>query len=249
MLREVSGKIILAGNLKTKEQKADYLRDILAASGFNPEEINIIVKLEQEGKLTFNEENVDPRSKMRAPDLYLSASLIEQINKAAGMDYPQALVVKYLINSFIKNGETKDAVENDIEDRIRQLKKDFYEGAILWENLKKQLLAKAENKVFDLIKQNDTNWLVLLNELLPTPEVRLLQTLIKEKGLSEKTIEKFIRKYKKEPKQSRRDSFKDFVNHIVEEQIVRPIFNDIYHKTYGAQGQPGIKDKIGRAHV
>ncbi|MFC1592984.1 hypothetical protein ACFL4C_03115, partial [Candidatus Omnitrophota bacterium] len=171
-----------------------------------------IIKLE--------DKNVDPRTMPRAPPISNEQqsnepqkSLKEQVQYAADNEnYPQAIVINELLEKGLINNE-------DLSEAFKATK--GKQGALKWDALKNYLINLSQNRALEKIKKED---FASLNNLLPTPEAKLLRKILQENLLTEKEISEFAQKY---------ESFIEFITMLLKDRFIKPVFDNILEHTVG----------------
>ena len=231
VLRELSGIFVLS-KLIPKQEKRNTLYKYLLTSGFSDAEVNSVTALFDKGKLSFEEEHIDPRSVKISPEITDQKTAKDVITSAVSKGYPKALVIDLLLtNGLISH----DEVAQSIDRQLRRIGASNTQ-ALVWDAVEKELVNLAQNKVLAQIS-NGNPAVDLVQKLPPTPEGRVLQYILKEGIFAQQEVLDFA--------QSRKNiSMVEFVQELIKEKIQRPVFNYILSAIYdGVITDNDVKEK------
>jgi hypothetical protein len=214
----VQGPVIIGANIPGKDNpsaRKNYLQYYLAGYGFDQIETNVLIELYESGKVVMKDSNINPYRKVRAPSINVH-SWNKDFDLALQRNYTPALIVRELLDSQLITYADIIATFNTF-----QAQKVADKPAILWGYLVNHLKNKTHHDALEAIKRDD---LSMIDKLLSTPSVRVLQYIISNNILTRAEIVEFANDH---------NTFTSFVFLLLQQRIIKPLYQFVSADTIG----------------
>jgi len=236
IIRQINGPFIIGANVKNLSDKREYLRSYLTGFGVTDQEFDTIWKAVEQKKLSFDGTDDDPRDAMEAvamPENLDENDLRQLIDQQAQRGYPQAMVLQEILSKNLLRGISLEALMEHIPSS--------YRGQMRWTQMMRLALIASENNYLSTLARSNDLTIPLLHELVVTPEVRLIKTLLDNNYITPESLQQLARNYLGQ--EGSLQSFKEFAINLLTDQVINPAINDVYNNTFRYAGPNGIGPK------
>ncbi|MFC1658693.1 UTP--glucose-1-phosphate uridylyltransferase, partial [Candidatus Omnitrophota bacterium] len=225
LLRELNGPAVIGKNIPSREEefsRRQYLLSYLSGYGFSEEEADLLIDLFENKIIEIDDKGVDPRALPRAPQIDVNDAQV-QLDSAIRQGYPKAMVIQALLDNGLISQSDLIEVLGELTDK---------NGALKWYSLANILIRLTQNRVLEEIKAGNFS---RVNALIPTPEARTLKYIRENNIVSDQRILRSAQASL---------NFTSFIMRLISQEIIEPIFEDVFSKTFDGVIHNEVKTKV-----